>query len=137
MSGFEFLQNPEELPGNNFTTTQSDSKLLDVQRISPEEISIHINNETHTLGNLLAQQLAQCRSVKFAGYRKHHPLDNFIELRIILNRYRGANTAQSEEKSPQKIFGEQIQEGCCDILAKINATRVKLNLARNQKKARE
>lgn len=41
-----------------------------------------IEHEDHTLGNLLTQQLLTESNVLFAGYRIHHPLDDFIYLRV-------------------------------------------------------
>lgn len=42
-----------------------------------------ISHEDHTIGNLLRMQLLKDKAtVKFAGYRKPHPLQNCIELKI-------------------------------------------------------
>ena len=42
-----------------------------------------ISHEDHTIGNIVRAQLLKDRKiVKFAGYRKPHPLDPKIELKI-------------------------------------------------------
>lgn len=41
-----------------------------------------IQREDHTLGNLLTQELLEERRVLFAGYRIHHPLNDFIYVRV-------------------------------------------------------
>lgn len=41
-----------------------------------------IQHEDHTLGNLLTQQLLTERRVLFAGYRIHHPLNDWIYMRV-------------------------------------------------------
>ena len=45
--------------------------------INEEKINlsvVDIQDEDHTLGNIVRLQLLRDRSVKFAGYRKPHPL---------------------------------------------------------------
>ena len=46
---------------------------------------LNIQDEDHTLGNVIRLQLLRDRSVKFAGYRKPHPLENRIELKCQTN----------------------------------------------------
>jgi DNA-directed RNA polymerase II subunit RPB11 len=41
-----------------------------------------IEHEDHTLGNMLCQKLLEEERVLFAGYRIHHPLDDWILLRV-------------------------------------------------------
>jgi DNA-directed RNA polymerase II subunit RPB11 len=41
-----------------------------------------IQNEDHTLGNLLTQKLLDEDRVLFAGYRIHHPMDDWIYVRV-------------------------------------------------------
>ena len=38
--------------------------------------------EDHTVGNLLKHVLLQNKDIRFAGYRKPHPLENKIEVKI-------------------------------------------------------
>lgn len=42
---------------------------------------VTIQDEDHTLGNIVRYQLLHDKNVKFAGYRKPHPLENFIEIK--------------------------------------------------------
>ena len=44
--------------------------------------TITVNGEDHTLGNIIRQQLLKDRRVKFAGYRKPHPLFDLLEFKI-------------------------------------------------------
>ena len=41
-----------------------------------------IKGEDHTLGNLLQYQLMADSSVRFAGYKKSHPLEDILILKI-------------------------------------------------------
>ena len=41
-----------------------------------------IQHEDHTLGNLLTQELLTEDRVLFAGYRIHHPMDDWIYVRV-------------------------------------------------------
>jgi DNA-directed RNA polymerase II subunit RPB11 len=42
-----------------------------------------IEREDHTLGNLLHSQLLSDKNVLFSGYKKPHPLEHFIILKLI------------------------------------------------------
>ena len=44
--------------------------------------TITIREEDHTLGNIVRQQLLRDRRVRFAGYRKPHPLFDLLEVKI-------------------------------------------------------
>ena len=44
-----------------------------------------INKEDHTIGDLLQTQLLKIQNVVFSGYKKNHPLENYITLKIITN----------------------------------------------------
>lgn len=52
------------------------------KRTNHNTLSLDIPNEDHTLGNLVKEELLQDERVTFAGYRKHHPLINQIELKV-------------------------------------------------------
>ena len=59
------------------------------QRVSYEKSSkvhdfacITIHQEDHTLGNIVRQALLRDRRVRFAGYRKPHPLFDLVEIKI-------------------------------------------------------
>jgi DNA-directed RNA polymerase II subunit RPB11 len=41
-----------------------------------------IQHEDHTLGNMLTQKLLDEDRVLFAGYRIHHPMDDWIYIRV-------------------------------------------------------
>jgi DNA-directed RNA polymerase II subunit RPB11 len=41
-----------------------------------------IHREDHTLGNLLTEKLLDEERVLFAGYRIHHPMDDWIYMRV-------------------------------------------------------
>lgn len=56
-------------------TAQSDGGLSNCYQFT-------IQHEDHTLGNLLTQQLLEERRVLFAGYRIHHPLNDWIYIRV-------------------------------------------------------
>ena len=44
-----------------------------------------INEEDHTLGNIVRNQLLYDGRVRFAGYRKPHPLFDLVELKVQSN----------------------------------------------------
>jgi len=44
---------------------------------------VTIYAEDHTLGNSLRHQLLQDSRVRFAGYKKPHPLEEYIEVKVI------------------------------------------------------
>lgn len=57
-------------------------------------LSLTIPNEDHTLGTILHTELLKDEDVEFAGYRKHHPLEDNIELRVSVDEgHQNPNTA--------------------------------------------
>ena len=44
--------------------------------------SILVQNQDHTLGNVIRYQLLQDQRVRFAGYKKPHPLEEKIEIKV-------------------------------------------------------
>ncbi|EDQ88060.1 uncharacterized protein MONBRDRAFT_32960 [Monosiga brevicollis MX1] len=56
-------------------TYEPDSKV-------PNAGTFRMNREDHTVGNLLASQLAKDPRVLFAGYKVPHPLEHYILLRV-------------------------------------------------------
>jgi DNA-directed RNA polymerase subunit L len=44
---------------------------------------VKIEREDHTLGNIIHHKISQNRKVIFSGYKKTHPLENFILLKIM------------------------------------------------------
>ena len=57
---------------------EEDSKMLNT-------VIFTIHLEDHTVGNLLKMILLRDEKIRFAGYRKPHPLENHIELRVTTN----------------------------------------------------
>ena len=56
------------------------------QKVTYNEDKINLGttvvyDEDHTLGNIVRMQLLRDKTVKFAGYRKPHPLENKIEIK--------------------------------------------------------
>ena len=51
----------------------------------PDFACITINQEDHTLGNIVRQSLLRDRRTRFAGYRKPHPLYDLVELKVQSN----------------------------------------------------
>ena len=47
--------------------------------------SIVIQDQDHTLGNCLRYQLLQDKRIVFAGYKKPHPLEEKIEIKVQTN----------------------------------------------------
>lgn len=50
------------------------------------EGTIIINNENHTMGNLITRGLQQHSNVEFAGYNMPHPLSNIINIHYKINK---------------------------------------------------
>ncbi len=48
----------------------------------PNFACITILQEDHTLGNIIRQELLHDKRVRFAGYRKPHPLFDLVEIKI-------------------------------------------------------
>ncbi|CDW83457.1 rna polymerase ii core subunit [Stylonychia lemnae] len=44
-----------------------------------------IKQEDHSLGNLVRHQLLENPRVKFSGYRKPHPLEEHVEIKVFLS----------------------------------------------------
>ena len=55
--------------------------------------------EDHTLGNMLKMMLLRNPKIRFAAYRKPHPLENKIEIKIQTNGEITANEAFKEALS--------------------------------------
>ncbi|AEA39081.1 DNA-directed RNA polymerase II complex subunit Rpb11 (nucleomorph) [Cryptomonas paramecium] len=50
--------------------------------------SFRIKNEDHTIGSLIQKQLLKHPDVIFSGYKKFHPLEKYIFLKIITNGHK-------------------------------------------------
>ena len=68
---------------------------------------VNIQEEDHTLGNIVRLQLLRDRTVKFAGYRKPHPLENRIEIKC----------QTTSEKTPSQA----IKDACSDLESHLNS----------------
>jgi DNA-directed RNA polymerase subunit L len=51
-----------------------------------DEGTIIINNENHTMGNLITRGLQQHSNIEFAGYKMPHPLSNIIHIHYRINK---------------------------------------------------
>ena len=58
-----------------------------------------INDEDHTFGNAVKMMLLRNPNVRFVAYRKPHPLENKIEIKIQTNK----------ETTPYKAFKEALK----------------------------
>ena len=77
---------------------------------SPDERTPHtatftILLEDHTLGNIVKMMLLRNPKVRFAAYRKPHPLENKIEIRIQTNG----------EITPTNALNEALVNLCQDL----------------------
>ncbi len=80
---------PEEWPYVSQKVWIQDYKEL------PGALEVHINDECHTMGNLLATALREDQAVKYAGYRLHHPLEARCHVQV--------EVINPEETSPQQV----------------------------------
>lgn len=92
---FELFIIPE---GKNKVEYVEDSKL-------PNTGMFTILLEDHTIGNLLKMQLLRDERIRFSGYRKPHPLENKIELKVSTNG----------ECTPGEVLKGSIQNLIADI----------------------
>jgi len=74
-----------------------------------------IRNEDHTLGNIVRMALLRDKAVKFAGYRRPHPLVDEIEIK--------AQT--TDEKKPSKA----IEDSCDDLIQHVDSIEMKFRNA--------
>ena len=68
---------------------------------------VTITDEDHTLGNVVRYSLLKDKSVKFAGYRKPHPLENKIEIKCQTNGMKRPSMA--------------IQDACQEVINHIDS----------------
>ena len=72
--------------------------------------------EDHTIGNATKMMLLRNPKVRFAGYRKPHPLENKIEIKIQTNN----------EITPTSAFKEAMQnlaDDCNTVISKFKVTK--------------
>ena len=70
----------------NFLKVFLDDIIKGSQDISEEEGLIIVNNEDHTLGNLISRGMQQHSKVKFAGYNLPHPLSKKVHFHYQLEK---------------------------------------------------
>jgi DNA-directed RNA polymerase II subunit RPB11 len=92
---------------NKFLKVLDEEIKLQIDDEKTEGIII-INNEDHTLGNLLSRGLQQHDNISFAGYNLPHPLTKKVELHYKLNK-----------KSSIKKMIVEVSEYYIDIFDKI------------------
>ena len=94
--------------------------MANVQKVIYSEDKINlgttiVHDEDHTLGNIVRMQLLRDKTVKFAGYRKPHPLENKIEIKC----------QTSNEKKP----AQAIQDACSDLIIHVESIEAKFKEA--------
>ena len=96
------------------------TEMGNVQKVIYSEDKINlgttvVHDEDHTLGNIVRMQLLRDKTVKFAGYRKPHPLENKIEIK--------AQT--TNDKKPASA----IQDACADLIVHLDSIEGKFKEA--------
>jgi DNA-directed RNA polymerase subunit L len=77
--------------------------------ISEEEGLLIVNNEDHTLGNLISRGMQKHSKIKFAGYNLPHPLSNKVHFHYLLEK--GGNI---------KIIMEEVIEYYSELFSNIS-----------------
>ncbi|ELQ76940.1 RNA polymerase, subunit L [Trachipleistophora hominis] len=49
---------------------------------TPNTVELHINGESHTLGNLIAEKILSDPRCTFSAYKVNHPLDEEVDLKV-------------------------------------------------------
>ena len=65
----------KDFPDTQKVYYMQDSKIRDFA-------TIVVQNEDHTLGNVVRCQLLKDPNIRFSGYRKPHPLSNRVEIKV-------------------------------------------------------
>ena len=76
------LINKDVLEGNFNVGEKKERVVYEKSYQIPNFATITIYEEDHTLGNIIRQQLLKDKRVKFAGYRKPHPLFDLLEMKV-------------------------------------------------------
>lgn len=90
----------------------------------PNTMIFTIMLEDHTVGNMIKMQLLRDEKVRFAGYRKPHPLEHKIEIRISTNG----------EITPLESFKNAINSLFMDLELCDNRFRQNLSMFKNTNK---
>jgi len=69
--------------------------------MNKEELIV-IDNEDHTIGNILRTQLLKNNNTEFCAYKQTHPLENKIELYL--------SVSENCKVSAKQVFKETIQD---------------------------
>ena len=77
--------------------------------------TVTVDEEDHTLGNMVRMQLLKDKSVRFAGYRKPHPLVNKIEIKC----------QTTADKKPEIA----IQDACSELINTFDQIEAKFTQA--------
>ena len=81
---------------------------METKDISKEYI---FNNEDHTLGTIIQEELLKMDNIKFVGYSKDHPLENKIRIIIVSkNPDNSLNTAIKNLISKYKTLKNEINK---------------------------
>jgi DNA-directed RNA polymerase II subunit RPB11 len=75
LSGWDRLDDHVDGASHGFVTAEKDGGVINCYQFT-------IHKEDHTLGNLLIEKLLEEERVLFAGYRIHHPMDDWIYMRV-------------------------------------------------------
>ena len=108
---FEAFIIPE---GKKKVECQTDEKLTALYTILLED---------HTLGNMLKMMLLRNPKIRFAAYRKPHPLENKIEIKIQTNGEITANEAFKEALSNLTQDLNQYQRSFLDQLRNFDSNK--------------
>ena len=79
------LLNKGVAEGNFDLLEKKDRVVYEKSTKIPNFACVTVTEEDHTLGNLIRQELLTDRRVRFAGYRKPHPLFDLVEIKIQSN----------------------------------------------------
>ena len=82
--------------------------------------TIMVTDEDHTLGNVVRQQLLKDHRVRFAGYRRPHPLFDEVEIKVQSNG----------EVEPWKL----VEDSCLNVVHQIDAIDASFRQALEQYK---
>ncbi|TNV75507.1 hypothetical protein FGO68_gene11799 [Halteria grandinella] len=81
--------------------------------------NIAIKDEDHTLGNVVRMQLLKDPQVRFAGYRRLHPLENIIEIKV--------QTEVNQKSPPQAVI-----DACQNTINHVTAIEMSFRKAYEQ-----
>lgn len=80
---------------------------IEVKKVSEKEVLLIVRGEGHTLGNLLAKQAMKHPHIVFASYRIPHPLQDRMEISIVVDENYSIDKALKEVISSIKdILGD-------------------------------